>query len=50
MYDVSSWRSFEQLKTFLDDARALAEAEPQILGMLEVVGDPPLEHLAARHP
>jgi small GTP-binding protein len=24
VYDVSSWRSFEQLKTFLDDARALA--------------------------
>ncbi|KAF2189182.1 ras-domain-containing protein [Zopfia rhizophila CBS 207.26] len=24
VYDVSSWRSFEQLRTFLDDARALA--------------------------
>ncbi|KAF2868819.1 P-loop containing nucleoside triphosphate hydrolase protein [Massariosphaeria phaeospora] len=24
IYDVSSWRSFEALKTFLDDARALA--------------------------
>ncbi|KAF2707269.1 ras-domain-containing protein, partial [Pleomassaria siparia CBS 279.74] len=24
IYDVASWRSFEQLKTFLDDARALA--------------------------
>ena len=24
VYDVSSWRSFEQLQTFLNDARALA--------------------------
>ncbi|KAF2205331.1 ras-domain-containing protein [Delitschia confertaspora ATCC 74209] len=24
VYDISSWRSFEQLRTFLDDARALA--------------------------
>jgi GTPase SAR1 family protein len=27
VYDVSNWRSFEQLRTFLDDARALASRD-----------------------
>ncbi|CAA9966893.1 GTPase SAR1 [Pyrenophora teres f. maculata] len=31
VYDVSSWRSFEQLKTFLDDARALAGPDITII-------------------
>lgn len=31
VYDVSSWRSFEQLQTFLNDARALAGPDITIL-------------------
>jgi len=43
VYDVSSWRSFEQLQTFLNDARALAGPDITIIlaGNKNDVEDPP---------
>lgn len=44
MYDVSSWRSFEQLQTFLNDARALAGPDITIIlagNKADVVDGPP---------
>lgn len=45
VYDVSSWRSFEQLQTFLNDARALAGPDITILlagNKSDVVEGPPV--------
>ncbi|CAO2658064.1 Nn.00g073240.m01.CDS01 [Neocucurbitaria sp. VM-36] len=44
VYDVSSWRSFEQLQTFLNDARALAGPDITIIlagNKNDVVDGPP---------
>lgn len=44
IYDVSSWRSFEQLQTFLNDARALAGPDITIIlagNKADVVDGPP---------
>lgn len=44
VYDVSSWRSFEQLQTFLNDARALAGPDITIIlagNKADVVDGPP---------
>jgi Ras-related protein Rab-4B len=44
IYDVSSWRSFEQLQTFLNDARALAGPDITIIlagNKNDVVDGPP---------
>lgn len=44
VYDVSSWRSFEQLQTFLNDARALAGPDMTIIlagNKSDVVDGPP---------
>ncbi|KAF2128192.1 ras-domain-containing protein [Dothidotthia symphoricarpi CBS 119687] len=45
VYDVSSWRSFEQLQTFLNDARALAGPDITIIlagNKSDVVDGPPV--------
>jgi Ras-related protein Rab-4B len=39
VYDVSSWRSFEQLQTFLNDARALAGPDITII-LAQKIRDP----------